>query len=107
MSLPGGFARGVPGRNGVIVQRKHQRAVASAVRSGEGVLTAAHAPLVELCKVLAVQMDAAGPDGPSARLAAAYLSALKDLTRALSGLRTPSTTSKLARLRAVRLKESS
>lgn len=42
---------------------------------------AEHAALVELCRTLARQMDAAGED-PSTRLTAAYLSALKDVTRA-------------------------
>lgn len=58
-----------------------------------------HAALLELCRSLADQVDAAGPDGPSSRLAAAYLSALKDLTRALNSERAPIQRGKLAELR--------
>lgn len=50
-------------------------------------MTAAHKPLMELCRTLAAQMDHAGPDA-STRLTAAYLSALKDLNRILSGTTT-------------------
>jgi hypothetical protein len=41
--------------------------------------------LIELCRTLARQMDAAGDD-PSTRLVAAYLSALKDFRRAAMAL---------------------
>lgn len=41
-----------------------------------------HAALVSLCRVLADQIDAAGAQ-VSSRLTAAYLSALKDLDKAL------------------------
>lgn len=57
-----------------------------------------HAALVELAATLAAQMDAAGEE-PSTRLAAAYLSALKDVSRAVAGA-TPSRAGKLAQLRA-------
>ena len=44
-----------------------------------------HAALVALCRTLAVQMDDAAA-GPSTRLTAAYLSALKDVRRAITEL---------------------
>lgn len=61
----------------------HRKAIDKAVRSEAVLRTSRYAPLVELCRVLADQMDAAG-DEPSTRLSAAYLSALKDLGRAVS-----------------------
>ncbi len=77
--------------------RVHRDAVERSIATGA--LTDAHAALLELVRTLADQVDAAGPDGPSSRLAAAYLSALKDLTRALNGERKPTTGGKLAELR--------
>ena len=60
-----------------------------------------YAPLLELCRVLARQMDGAG-DAPSTRLSAAYLSALKDLGRAVQAMpATPREVSRVARLRAL------
>ncbi len=77
--------------------RVHRDAVERSIATGA--LTDAHAALLELVRTLADQVDAAGPDGPSSRLAAAYLSALKDLTRALNGERKSTTGGKLAELR--------
>lgn len=55
------------------------------ITAGAGILTDRHAALLALCRELAGQMDDAGYEaGPSTRLSAAYLSALKDLGRALA-----------------------
>ena len=80
--------------------KRHAKAIEAAIESGKNRLSDDHAPLIELCRVLADQMDKAGAAGPSARLAAAYLSALKDMSRALSSI-TPRMegTGKLAQLR--------
>jgi hypothetical protein len=79
---------------------RHAKAIEAAIASGKSRLSDDQAPLIELIRVLADQMDAAGTDGPSSRLAAAYLSALKDLSRSLSSI-TPRMegTGKLAQLR--------
>jgi hypothetical protein len=53
-------------------------AVEEAIESAGTGIPAAYGPLVELVLALARQMDTSGAEGPSARLAAAYLSALKD-----------------------------
>ena len=66
--------------------KRHATAMQAAIESGKNRLSDDHAPLIELCRVLADQMDKAGVAGPSARLAAAYLSALKDMSRALSSI---------------------
>lgn len=64
------------------VQRE---ALERTIAAGAGTLTDKHAALLALCRELAGQMDDAGTDGgPSTRLIAAYLSALKDLGRALA-----------------------
>ncbi len=80
----------------------HRSAVEQAIQAGRGALTDVHAPLLELCRTLSDQVDEAGEDGPSSRLAAAYLSALKDLSRALAQPRKEESTGKLAELRAAR-----
>lgn len=59
-----------------------------------------HAALLSLCRLLADQIDSAGPDA-SSRITAAYLSSLKDLQRAISGAAKESTGGKLAQLRSV------
>lgn len=59
----------------------HTHAVEVAIKAAEGNLTAAHGPLLELVRALAKQMDATGTEGPGSRLAASYLSALKDFSR--------------------------
>lgn len=79
---------------------RHAKAIEAAIASGKARLSDDQAPLVELCRVLADQMDAAGAEGPSSRLAAAYLSALKDLARALASIKPRmEDTGKLAQLR--------
>lgn len=64
--------------------------------------TARYGPLVALARTLAAQMDAAGTD-PSTRLTAAYLSALKDIERALREVKTEEEKpgSKLNKFRAI------
>lgn len=62
--------------------RRHLMAVNKAVRAAGLDEQGLDAPMVELTRDLARQMDAASVDGPSARLFAAYLSATKDLSRA-------------------------
>lgn len=80
---------------------RHSRAVQAAVKAGGGVLTDVHQPLIILCEELAAQMDAA--DGESStRLSAAYLSALKDLGRALANVRPQEAPDALAALKAKR-----
>jgi hypothetical protein len=61
-----------------------------------------HAAVVELARTLADQCDQTGPEGPSTRLSAAYLSVLKDLarTQAMAGARGASRSSTLGRMRA-------
>lgn len=58
----------------------HERAVNAAVRAAN--LGTEHKPLAVLLVSLARQMDAAGPAGPSARLGALYLSALRQFGKA-------------------------
>lgn len=60
---------------------KHRAAVEKAVKAGKRQLTDQHLPLIELLRALADQIDAT--EEPSTRLTASYLSALKDLGRAL------------------------
>ncbi len=81
--------------------RTHRDAVERAIHAGRRSLTEENAPLLELCRALSDQVDEAGEKGPSSRLAAAYLSALKDLARALAQPR-KELTGKLAELRAAR-----
>lgn len=64
----------------------HLRAVNRAIRSAGAALTDLDDPLVETLRTLARQMDDSGPN-PSTRLTAAYLSAQRDLARALSATR--------------------
>lgn len=80
---------------------KHMEAVTAAITESRLDERPAHAPLLELCRTLAGQMDAAGPD-PSTRLTAAYLSALKDLRRATEALPPIRGESKLERMRSER-----
>ncbi len=65
------------------------------------VLDDRHAAHTELCRLLADQMDSAGPN-PSTRLSAAYLSGLKDLARLQSNTVPVKKTGKLVALRAER-----
>jgi hypothetical protein len=82
---------------------QHLIALEAAFKGAGLRLKATDKPLMELCRTLAAQMDEAGSE-PSTRLTAAYLSALKDLRRALheAGERAPEAKGKLAQLRALR-----
>ena len=72
------------------------------IAAGAGVLTDKHAALLALCRELAGQMDEAAYEaGPSTRLSAAYLSALKDLGRALAAKEEKRDGGKLAQLRGL------
>ena len=79
----------------------HEAAVDAAIGAARG-LTPADAPLLELARVLARQVDAAGVDGPGTRLAATYGTTVRSLTARLSPLVNGSGSSKLAQLRALR-----
>ena len=81
--------------------KKHQTAIEEALTDLGLAAMPAHRPLVELCRTLAQQMDAAGTE-PSTRLTAAYLSALKDVRRAAGEMPPKREPGKLAELRAVR-----
>ncbi len=61
---------------------KHVTAVRRTVRAARLADDPGNLPLIELCLTLARQVDMNDPDGPSTRLSAAYLSALKDLRKA-------------------------
>lgn len=79
-----------------------QKALERTIAAGANVLSDKHAALVELCRLLASQIDDAGPElGPSNRLSAAYLSALKDLGRIMAATEDTRRTGKLAQLRAL------
>lgn len=81
---------------------KHLAAARSAVKDAGLDGVPRHAPLVELCYTLAGQMDSAGGE-PSTRLTAAYLSALKDLRRAVDAQKSVGELSpRLRQLRAAR-----
>lgn len=69
----------------------HVEAVESAV-SAAG-LGPVDAPLVELVRMLAVQMDAAGPAGPSARVIGSYLTAVRTLAARAAAVRPPAAVS--------------
>ena len=58
-------------------------ALEAAIKAAGTGIPAAYLPLLELCRALSRQMDAASLEGPSSRLSAAYLSALKDLSKIL------------------------
>ena len=80
---------------------RHPDAIDAAVRAGGNRLGPCDKPLIELCQVLAAQMDDAGPNA-STRLTACYLSCLKDLRRSLDAAAdTSPANSRLAQLRAI------
>jgi hypothetical protein len=80
---------------------KRLKAIEAAIKtSGLGAMEE-HGPLLELCRTLAGQMDAAGME-PSTRLTAAYLSALKDFRRAGAELPPRQEPGRLAELRELR-----
>ena len=82
----------------------HRDAVAAAIAAAGNRLGPTDRPLLQLLQTLAEQMDTAGPN-PSTRLSACYLSAVKDLRRALDlgpAATVPSAAgNRLAQLRAV------
>lgn len=81
---------------------KHQEALERTIAAGASTLSDRQAALIALCRELALRMDEEGDDtGLSTRLVAAYLSALKDLTRAMSVNQETKRTGKLSQLRAV------
>jgi hypothetical protein len=83
---------------------QHLTALEAAFKGAGLRLKATDKPLMELCRTLAAQMDEAGSE-PSTRLTAAYLSALKDLRRAVAESTAQTTKpGKLAELRKARLK---
>ena len=79
--------------------RTHAMAVKAALDAASG-LTPADAPVVELAKTLAAQMDLSGPDGPSTRLAGTYLTCLRALAVRAGPAVEVRATSPLAELRA-------
>ncbi len=76
----------------------HESAVNGAIDAARG-LTAADAPLLELARALARQMDS-GPAG--SRLVSSYVTVVRAMTARLAPLVTGSGSSKLALLRAER-----
>ncbi len=64
----------------------HTAAVEAAIGAASARLTAADQPLLELARVLAHQVDAAGPDGPGTRLAGTYLTVVRAVTARLGPL---------------------
>jgi len=79
--------------------RTHARAVKAALDAATR-LTPADAPVVELARTLAAQVDAAGRDGPSTRLAGTYLTCLRALTARAGPVVEVRASSPLAELRA-------
>ena len=61
---------------------RHRQAVDKAVNSANLTKSERYLPLIALCRVLADSMDSGGPE-VGTRLAASYLSALKDLNKAM------------------------
>ncbi len=84
----------------------HTAAVEAAIGAASARLTAADQPLLELARVLARQVDAAGPDGPGTRLAGTYLTTIRTLMARLGPLVDTGGVSKLAELRAVHNRQS-
>ena len=80
----------------------NREAIDAAIAAAGAKLGDTDKPLLQLLRTLVDQMDAAGPD-PSTRLSAAYLSALKDLRRALEAKPAASTRTgnRLDQLRAI------
>ncbi len=80
----------------------NRTAVETAITAAGTKLGPCDKPLIELLRLLASQVDAAGPD-PSTRLTAAYLSALKDFRRTITDTSTAPTpvNNRLAQLRAI------
>jgi hypothetical protein len=80
---------------------KHAEAIEDAITDRRLSTAPQFAPLLELCRTLAAQMDTAGAE-PSTRLTAAYLSALKDLRKAALEVPVRVEANALTRLRRLR-----
>jgi len=79
----------------------HTKAVEAAIAAAGKGLTDKDAPLLELARALARQMDAAGPSGAGTRLTSSYLTVIRALTARLAELdEPPAVVGNLARLRA-------
>lgn len=84
------------------IMGKQQEALERTIAAGANLISEKHAALLALCRELAGQMDeASSVSGPSTRLSAAYLSALKDLGRVLNVKEGGWTSGKLSELRSV------
>lgn len=78
----------------------HRNAVEAAIAAVSHDLDDTDGPLLELARTLADQMDDAGEDGPSARLAGAYLTCVRTLHARMSAMwRPPRRDGTLAALR--------
>ncbi len=79
----------------------HLTAVEAAVEAAGPGLTDKDAPLLELARSLARQVDAAGPSGAGTRLTSSYVTVIRALTARLAAAEEPpQATGNLARLRA-------
>jgi hypothetical protein len=65
-----------------VASQENLRAVNAAVKRLGADKNSAYLPLISYMRSMARQIDAAGPEGPSARVTSAYGSALKDFQRA-------------------------
>ncbi len=83
----------------------HITAVETAIAASRRGLTAADQPLLELARVLARQVDAAGPAGPGTRLAGSYLTVVRALTARVGPLVDTGGVSVLAQMRAAHYRQ--
>ena len=81
------------------VMSMHTKAVEAAIEAAGASLTATDGPLLQLCRTLALQMDAAGLEGPGTRLAGTYLTAVRTLMARTASIRPEAANGKLAQLR--------
>ncbi len=82
--------------------KPHRRAVEAAIAAAGPRLGEVDAPLLELARALADQVDATGGAGPGTRLAGTYLTTLRTLQARVGALANPRQVGKLADLRAAR-----
>ena len=80
----------------------HAAAVEAAIGAASARLDPTDQPLLALARVLARQVDQAGPSGPGTRLAATYLTVVRALAARVAPLIETGGVSKLAELRALR-----